>query len=215
MISALQKVTVLTRVLREVIGDTGAATCDVDPKWADTARADLVSRDLPGRNVTIRAAPEWFDISVNDLGVSATLFDYDYDEAELEGTIRELATVAREYLAGGGHIEWTRHLIRGPRPRLRIQTGQGEWVLGRRTSHIPYPSMAKPPETFDEALEEVERQLREMPLEEVAAGQDLEWTFGRFYVVAKASGTRPTVVDIEASRGVIRRAVQRRTVTLD
>lgn len=139
MDSVAGKVNVLTRVLREVVGDAAAATCGVDAKWPDTARADLVSWDVPGRNVTIRATPEWFDISANDLGVSATLFDYDYDEAELEDTIRELATVAREYLGGGGHIEWRRHLLRSPRPRLKIQTRHGEWVLGPRTSHIPYP----------------------------------------------------------------------------
>ena len=139
MDSVAGKVAVLTQVLREVVGDAAAATCDVDHKWPDSARADLVSRDVPGRNVTIRATPEWFDIRANDLGVSATVFDSDYDEAELEDTIRELATVAREYLAGGGHIEWRRHLLGGPRPRLKIQAGHGEWVLGRRTSHIPYP----------------------------------------------------------------------------
>ena len=137
MDSVAGKATAPTQVLREVVGDAAAVTCDVDHKWPDTARADLVSRDVPGRNVTIRATPEWFDISANDLGVSATVFDY--DETELEEAVRELATVAREYLAGGGHIEWRRQLLGGPRPRLNIQTGHGEWVLGRRTSHIPYP----------------------------------------------------------------------------
>lgn len=71
------------------------------------------------------------------------------------------------------------------------------------------------PETFDEALDEVERQLREMPVEEVLASEDLEWSVGSFFVVATASGARPTVVNVEASRGVIRRSSQRRTVVLD
>lgn len=139
MDSVARKVTVLARVLREVVGDAAVATCDVDPKWPDSARADLVSREVPGRNVTIRATPEWFDIRADDLGVSATVFDSDYEDAEFEDTIRELATVAQAYLAGGGHVEWRRRLFWGSRPSLKIRTAHGEWLLGRRTSRIPYP----------------------------------------------------------------------------
>lgn len=142
MDSAADSLTVLTRVLQEVLGDVAEVACHVDEQYPDTARAELVSRGLPDRAVAIRATPEWTELRVNDLGVSATVLDGERDEAEFEATARALAVVAREYLRGGGHLEWRRRILRPPRPRLTIQTEHGEWVLGPRTSRIPYPAQA-------------------------------------------------------------------------
>lgn len=58
MDSVARKVTVLTGVLGDVVGDAADATFDVDAEEPDTARADLVSRDAVRRSITIRAAPE-------------------------------------------------------------------------------------------------------------------------------------------------------------
>ena len=65
------------------------------------------------------------------------------------------------------------------------------------------------------ALDEVESQLREMSTQEVLADEELEWSIGAVFVVARVVSTSPVVLELEASRGLLRRVAQTRTVTLD
>jgi hypothetical protein len=64
------------------------------------------------------------------------------------------------------------------------------------------------------ALDEVERQLRSMPRLEIRGQEDLEWSIGSVFVDARVRSTEPPIVELEASRGVFRRASERRSVTL-
>ena len=69
-------------------------------------------------------------VSIFDLGVSATLFDYGDDESEKEAILRELALVARAYLDGAGRVYKKRGLR--SHPVLTITVNGREWKLGRR-----------------------------------------------------------------------------------
>lgn len=65
------------------------------------------------------------------------------------------------------------------------------------------------------ALDEVEQQLKSMPDGEVVGAEDLEWSIGAVYVQAQVQSAVPLVVEVEASRGFLRRSSERRVVTLD
>ena len=56
--------------------------------------------------------------------------------AEVQKEIRALALVAHEYLAGGGRVVEQRGWFRA-REVVVIDTVDGEWVLGRRSSRNP------------------------------------------------------------------------------
>ncbi len=70
----------------KVAGDTHTGAPDVH-------RASLSAEHEAGRRaVGLSAAGEWFDVTIFDLDVSATLFEYD-DESHVEAVPRGLALV--------------------------------------------------------------------------------------------------------------------------
>jgi hypothetical protein len=64
------------------------------------------------------------------------------------------------------------------------------------------------------ALDEVERQLKAMSHSEIPGSEDLAWFIGAVQVEAEVHSADPLVIELEASRGVLRRSTARRTVTL-
>ena len=121
----------LRRVVAEVF-DADVATAWSPEKAPHVHRVRLT--DLGGtRHAGLRASYEWFDVTVFDLGVAATLYDYDHELEDKEVALRELALVGRAYLRGEGRIELRRGLIRS-HPVLTVTAGGREWELGRRSS---------------------------------------------------------------------------------
>lgn len=129
----------LRRVSLAVFGDGIDVAFETEPNAPHISRARLgAGSGADRRTAGIRAASTgFFEIAIFDLGVSATLFEYD-DESYMEALLRELALVADAYLRGTGHIEEKRGLFR-TRPVLMITVNGKEWVLGRRTSRVHYP----------------------------------------------------------------------------
>jgi hypothetical protein len=128
----------LQRVVGEVMGADIQAVYSEDPKHPRMARVELAA---PGddKHARLRAAYEWFEVSIPDLGVNATLFEYDDTEEDKASVLREVALVAAAYLRGEGRIEYKRGLF-GTRPVLTVEVNGREWRLGRRTSQVHYPS---------------------------------------------------------------------------
>lgn len=131
----------LRRVVLDVFDDRVEVAWDTQPGTPYIHRASLSAGHGAGqRAVGLSAASEWFDITILDLDVSATLVEYD-DESYMEAILRELALVADAYLRGEGLIEQKRGTLR-TRPVLKIIINGNEWILGRRTSSIHYPKDA-------------------------------------------------------------------------
>ncbi|HSE46692.1 MAG TPA: hypothetical protein VLA89_15320 [Gemmatimonadales bacterium] len=127
----------LKRVVTEVLGDDCAPTYFSDPTYQQDHRVRLRCANAEPRCAGLRATYEWFEVSIFDLGVSATLFDYGDDESEKEAILRELALVARAYLDGAGRVYQKRGLR--SHPVLTITVNGREWKLGRRSSLVHYP----------------------------------------------------------------------------
>lgn len=125
----------LQRVVGEVFGPDVDVTYSTDAKSPHVHRAELAACDS-GRRVGLRASYGWFDITMLDLGFSATVFDEDDEERDKEAALRALALVARAYLDGAGDVIQERGFLRS-RPVLRIVVDGQEWELGRRTSRVP------------------------------------------------------------------------------
>ncbi len=131
----------LRRVVLDVFDDRVEVAWDKQPGAPYIHRASLSAKHGAARRaVGLSAASEWVDITILDLDVSATLFEYD-DESYMEAILRELALVADAYLRGEGLVEQKRGIFRS-RPVLRIIVNGNEWILGRRTSSIHYPKDA-------------------------------------------------------------------------
>jgi hypothetical protein len=62
----------LERVVADVFGHDVSATCSGDPKSAHVRRVELRAEHDDGRTADLRASYEWFDVTIFDLGVSAT-----------------------------------------------------------------------------------------------------------------------------------------------
>ena len=131
----------LRRVVRDVFGEDVDAVWDTEPRAPHVHRVRLSSRHGGGRRtVGLRAsASGWFDLHVLDLGVEATLYEYD-DESCMEAVLRDLARVARACLHGEGRLEQRRALLR-TRQVLVVPVDGNEWTLGRRTSRVHYPQV--------------------------------------------------------------------------
>jgi hypothetical protein len=126
----------LARVVAEVFDDTFDTTYTRDSEH--DPQVTLRSPNGGARSAGLRATHEWFEITVPDLGVGATLTDYDSDESQKEAILRELALVARGYLSAEGRVEHRRGLLR-KHPVLTITVNDREWKLGRRSSIVHYP----------------------------------------------------------------------------
>jgi hypothetical protein len=130
------------QLLRRVVDDVFDEGVDVvystDPKSPTVHRVMLSDQRGGQRQAGLQASYWWFDVTIFDLGVSATLFDEDDEESKKEAALRELALLARVYLRGEGHVELRRGLIRS-HPVLRILVNGREWELGRRVSTVHYP----------------------------------------------------------------------------
>jgi hypothetical protein len=129
----------LRRVALDVFDENIDITFEAQPDAPQISRARLgVGSGADRRTAGLRAASTgFFEVTIFDLGVSATLFEYD-DEFCMEALLRELALVADAYLRGEGHIERKRGLFR-TRPVLITTVNSKEWTLGRRTSRVHYP----------------------------------------------------------------------------
>jgi hypothetical protein len=129
----------MRRVVLDVFDDDVEVAWDTEPGAAHVNRVALsAARAADRRTVGLRAAATGvFDLTILDLGVSATLFEYD-DEDYMEAILRELALVADAYLSGEGRIEQKRGMLR-TRPVMTITVNGNEWTLGQRTSKIHYP----------------------------------------------------------------------------
>lgn len=129
----------LDRMLQKVVADVFGSDVDVtysaDPKSPSVHRAELAAGDS-GRRVGLRASYLWFDVTMLDLGVSATVFDEDDEGPDKEAALRALALVARAYLDGAGELTQKRGIFRS-RPVLRIVVDDQEWELGRTVSKAP------------------------------------------------------------------------------
>lgn len=125
----------LQRVVAEVFGSDVNVTYSADPKSPHVHRAELGPGDS-GRRVGLRASYCWFDVTMLDLGVAATVFDEDDEESDKEAALRALALVARAYLDGTGEVIQKRGIFRS-RPVLRIVVDDEEWELGRTVSKVP------------------------------------------------------------------------------
>ncbi len=131
----------LRQVVLDVFDDRVEVVWDRQPGAPYVHRARLSAEHAAGRRaVGLSAASEWVDITILDLDVSATLFEYD-DESYMEAILRELALVAAAYLRGEGLVEQKRGILR-TRPILKIIVNGNEWILGRRMSSIHYPEGA-------------------------------------------------------------------------
>jgi hypothetical protein len=92
-----------------VFGEDVEATFSTDPKSRHVHRVRLGAGDENRRRAGLRASHEWFDATIFDLGVSATLFVYD-DESDKEAALRELSTpMARSPYAAGANERPPRH----------------------------------------------------------------------------------------------------------
>lgn len=133
---------VLRRVAHAVFDEGIDVRFEAQPDAPHISRVRLAAGSGADRRTAgLRAsATGFFDITIFDLGVSATLFEYD-DESYMEAVLRELALVADAYLQGAGRIEQMRGLLR-TRPVLMITVNGNDWVLGRRTSRVHYPDDA-------------------------------------------------------------------------
>jgi hypothetical protein len=129
----------LRRVVHDVLDDGVDVAFDAEPNAPHVRRATLGYGTGPNRRTAGLSASDtgWFDVTIFELGVSATLFEYD-DATYMEAILRELALVALAYLRGEGRVEQKRGLLRS-RPMLVITVDGKEWILGRRTSKVHYP----------------------------------------------------------------------------
>ena len=129
----------LRRVALEVFDEDIDVTFDTQPNAPHISRAKFGAGDRSNRRAAglEAASTGFFAITIFDLGVSATLFEYD-DESYMEALLRELALVADAYLRGAGHIEQKRGLVRTT-PVLLITVKGKEWALGRHKSRVHYP----------------------------------------------------------------------------
>lgn len=130
------------QLLRRVVADVFDESVDVvystEPKAPEVHRVTLSDTHGGQRRAGLQASYWWFAVTIFDLGVSATLFDEDDEEAQKEAALRELALLALAYLRGAGQVEAERGLIRS-HPVLRIMVNGREWKLGRRVSTVHYP----------------------------------------------------------------------------
>ncbi len=124
----------LRRVVLDVFDEGIDVTFEAQPNAPHIKRARLGAESGADRRTAgLRAASTgFFDVTIFDLGVSATLIEYD-DESYMEAILRELALVADAYMRGGGHIEQQRGLFRTT-PVLTLTVKGKEWTLGRQKS---------------------------------------------------------------------------------
>jgi hypothetical protein len=129
----------LRGVVHEVLDENVDVVFDGEPNAPHIRRARLGFGTGPHRRTAGLSASSsgFFDVTIFDLGVSATLFEYD-DAAYMEAILRKLALVAFAYLRGEGRVEQKRGLLR-TRPVLVITADGEEWTLGRRASKVHYP----------------------------------------------------------------------------
>lgn len=127
----------LRRVVATVFDADVKAEFSAEPKSPGVHRVRLAAAD-GRRHAGLRASYEWFEATVFDIGVSATLVDYDADEDDKEAVLRSLALVVRAYLCGEGRVEDKRGWFRS-QPVLTIVVEDCEWELGRRRSRVHYP----------------------------------------------------------------------------
>lgn len=129
----------LRRVALDVFDEDIDVAFETEPKAPHISRARLgAGSGADRRTAGLRAASTgFFEITIFDLDVSATLFEYD-DESYMEALLRELALVADAYLRGAGQIQQKRGLFRTT-PVLIITVNGNEWELGRRTGKVHYP----------------------------------------------------------------------------
>jgi hypothetical protein len=125
----------LKRVVAEVFGPNADVIYSGDPKSPEIYRAELAAGDS-SRRVGLRASYWWFDVTMLDLGVSATVFDDDDQESDKEAALRALALVARAYLDGAGEVTHKRGIFRS-HPVLRVVVEDQEWELGPTVSKVP------------------------------------------------------------------------------
>ncbi len=129
----------LRRVVLDVFEEDIDITFEAQPDAPHISRARLgAGSGADRRTAGLGAASTgFFEVTIFDLGVSATLFEYD-DEFYMEALLRELALVADTYLRGAGHVERKRGLFRTS-PVLITTVNGKEWTLGRRTSRVHDP----------------------------------------------------------------------------
>lgn len=129
----------LLRVVHDVLDEGVHVTFDAQPNAPHVRRATLGYGTGPHRRTAGLSASDtgWFGVTIFELSVSATLFEYD-DASYMEAILRELARVALAYLRREGRVEQQRGLLR-TRPMLVITVDGKEWTLGRRTSRVHYP----------------------------------------------------------------------------
>ena len=129
----------LRRVAHDVFDEDIDMTFEAQPDAPHISRVTLgAGGGADRRTAGLRAASTgFFEVTIFDLGVSATLFEYD-DESYMEALLRELALVADSYLRGACHIEQKRGLFR-TRPVLITTVNGKQWALGSRTSTVNYP----------------------------------------------------------------------------
>jgi hypothetical protein len=136
-------------MLRRVVDDVSEGNVEVvfdsEAGRPHIRRAKLASGSGPHRRTVGLSASStgWFAITIFDLNVSATLFEYD-DAAYMEAILRDLTLVALAYVRGEGRVEMKRGLLR-TRPVLAITAGGNEWTLGRRASMVHYPQTGEDP----------------------------------------------------------------------
>lgn len=129
----------LRRVVLDVFDEDVEVAFDAEANAPHVSRARLgAGIGADRRTAGLRAASNgFFEVAIFDLGVSATLYEYD-DPLYMQALIHELALVADAYLHGACHLEQKRGLFRKS-PVLRTTVNGKEWALGRRTSQVHYP----------------------------------------------------------------------------
>lgn len=129
----------LRRVVAAVASEGVVATVTPDDPEGRYWSATLSATTGLVRTAELLASYYWFEVRLPQHGVGAIVFDEDDEEAPKEATLRAVAAVARAWLDGEGAVVRTpRRFRRQERVRVVIRTTDGEWVLGRRSSRVPY-----------------------------------------------------------------------------
>ena len=129
----------LRRVVADVARDDVVATVAPDDPEGRYWSATLAASTGSIRTAVLLASYHWFEVRLPEHRVGAIVFDEDDDEAPKEAALRAVAAVARAWLDGEGVVVRTpRRFRRGEGVRVVVRTTDGEWVLGRRSSRVPY-----------------------------------------------------------------------------